>query len=102
MGALLSGRRSGSCAAVQWDDTLRQYRCGAIVSTQAVLLNALPQVARGLAPLLAPLLRRLGLRWISAGTGCDSYLEVMRSAGSTTIADSDTTVVSRADPIRHD
>ena len=76
LGMLLSGRRSGACAALRWDGALAQYRCGAIVAPQDVLSQALPQGLGRLAPALAPWLRRLAVRWIAAGTGCDSNLEV--------------------------
>lgn len=76
LGMVLSRRRSGACGALRWDETLVQYRCGAIVAPRDVLGQALPRGLRRLAPVLAPLLRRLGLRWIAAGIGCDSSLEV--------------------------
>lgn len=76
LGMVLSRRRSGACAALRWDTALAQYRCGAIVEPHDVLAQALPRWLRGVAPMLAPLLRRLGRRWIAAGTGCDSSLEV--------------------------
>ncbi len=76
LGMLLSGRRSGACNALRWDAALVRYRCGAIVAPRDVLTQALPSGLRGLAPVLAPVLRRLGARWIAAGTGCDSDLEV--------------------------
>ena len=79
LGIVLTGSRSGACDAVLWDDTVRQYRCGAIVSPHTVLLKILPKYGHGLLPVLTPVLRQLGLRWISAGTGCDSHLEVMRN-----------------------
>lgn len=76
LGMVLSRRRSGACSALQWDPALVQYRCGAIVAPGAVLAHALPRALRGLATPLAPVLRRLGLRWIGAGVGCDSSLEL--------------------------
>lgn len=76
LGMLLSRRRSGACSALRWDAGLVQYRCGAIVAPHEVLALTLPHVLRSLAPALAPVLRRVGLRWIAAGIGCDSSLEV--------------------------
>ena len=76
LGMLLSRRRSGACEALRWDDALSRYHCGAVVAAQEVLAQAMPRALQGLAPVLAPLLRRVGLRWIAAGTGCDSDLEV--------------------------
>jgi hypothetical protein len=79
---LLSHRRAGACAAVRWDATANQYRCGAIVDATAVLHQALPPGLRWLASATAPLLRRLARRWIAAGQGCDSNLAVQGPAGS--------------------
>lgn len=76
LGIVLSGRRSGSCDALRWDAGQGQYRCGAIVAPGEVLTQSLPRGLRGMAPMLAPVLRRVGLRWIAAGFGCDSNLEV--------------------------
>jgi hypothetical protein len=61
---VLSGRRSGACAALRWDDTQVRYLCGAISAPHSVLPRSLG--------LLAPLLGRLARRWISAGSGCDA------------------------------
>ena len=79
LGMLLSRRRSGACDALLWDAGLTQYRCGAITAAREVVVQALPRGLRGLAPALAPVLRRVGLRWIAAGIGCDSNLEVDES-----------------------
>lgn len=77
LGMVLSGRRNGACAVLRWDAALLQYRCGAIVAPRDVLAHALPEGLRWLAIALAPVLRRLGSRWIAAGTRCDSNLEVV-------------------------
>lgn len=77
---LLSHRRAGSCAAVRWDAAMNQYRCGAMMDGAAVLRQALPPGLRWLAPAMAPLLSRLARRWIAAGQGCDSDLEVQSPA----------------------
>lgn len=79
LGMLLSHRRRGACNALRWDAGLLQYRCGAIVAPREVLTLSLPYVLRSLAPVLAPVLRRVGLRWIAAGMGCDSNLELEES-----------------------
>ena len=76
LGIVLSRRRSGACSALRWDDSLVQYRCGAIVAPKDVLTQALPIGLQILATPLARVLRRLALRWIAAGIGCDSSLEV--------------------------
>lgn len=95
LGVILSGTRIGACAALRWQDAPGQYRCGAIVAPEDVLAASLPRGTRWLTPLLAPLLRRWGARWIAAGTGCDSSLEVVRS-GSTTMPTTDSTYPIRA------
>jgi len=74
---LLSGRRSGRCAAVYWNDGLHAYRCGAVDRTLPVLLSSLPRPLRALAPVLARPLAAAALRWIAAAKGCDSSLQVM-------------------------
>jgi hypothetical protein len=86
LGMVLSRRRTGACGALRWDDGLAQYRCGAMTAPEHVLRQSLPRGLRGMAHVLAPLLRRVGLRWIAAGTGCDSSLE----ATMPTRTDSDT------------
>ena len=88
LGVVLSGKRFGACAALRWWDALGQYRCGALFAPGDVLVVFLPHGMRWLAPALAPLLRRWGARWIAAGTGCDSNLEV-EPAGSTTMPTTD-------------
>ena len=70
LGILLSGRRKGACAALRWDDGLQRYLCGAI-SQPADVLGPRMRWA-------APLLGRWARRWIAAGIGCDSTLEVQR------------------------
>jgi hypothetical protein len=49
-----------------------------------------------LAPVLVFLLKPVALRWISAGTGCDSELEVIREAESATIMTCETMASSHA------
>ena len=74
LGMLLSRRRSGACLALRWPQD--RYRCGVLVDARGVLSQALPGLVRWLEPVLASLLRRVGARWIAAGTGCDSSLQV--------------------------
>lgn len=76
LGRVLSGRRTGACRALRWDGSLAQYRCGAVLVPRTVLEHALPPVLRWLAWPLAPVLRRVALRGIAPGQGCDSSLEV--------------------------
>jgi hypothetical protein len=68
LGVLVSGRRQGECAALRWHAADRRYRCTMVDAPQAAW-PALPHLLRG------PL-RRLARRWIAAGAGCDSTLEV--------------------------
>jgi hypothetical protein len=77
LGVLLSGRRSGACDALRWDG--ERYRCGALTVPRGVLAPRLPRGLGWLVPALAAALRRLGARWIAAGSGCDCSLEVAAS-----------------------
>lgn len=65
MGMLMSRRRRGPCLALQWQDGPGHYRCG-VLADPGRWLPALPV---GWA-------RRLARRWIAAGRGCDSDLQV--------------------------
>ena len=97
LGILLSRRRSGACDALRWDESRAQYRCGAITQPHAVLRQSLPRGLRGLSHALAPLLRRMGLRWIAADIGCDSSLELdPDDSASTTMSATDPTQSIRA------
>lgn len=60
LGAWRSGRRSGRCRLLKWDPAERRYACGAVLDPRRVL--------RWLPPAWT---RRLVLRWIAAGAGCD-------------------------------
>lgn len=64
LGMLLSRRRRGACAALQWSDAEGRYACG-----------ALAEPTRWLPWLSARPARALARRWIAAGRGCDSTLE---------------------------
>jgi hypothetical protein len=64
LGALLSRRRHGACAALHWDEGAAQYRCGALAEPG----RWLPWLPVGLA-------RALVRRWIASAKGCDSTLE---------------------------
>ncbi len=68
IGVLVTGRRTGACAALLWNSDAALYRCGLVAEPRTVL----PRLP---AP-LAPLLSRLARRWISAASGCDSSLVV--------------------------
>ena len=78
LGVLLSGRRRGACAALQWEAAASRYRCGAISAPHAVLVQALPRWAAALARPLARVMPALARRWIASGTGCDCTLETIR------------------------
>ena len=95
LGMVLSGRRTGTCIALRWDDGSQIYRCGAISEPQAVLRDRLPGLLHPLASALAPLLAGAARRWVAAGSGCDSSLEVgelARSSGTTEQKGKKTTV----------
>ena len=68
MGAVLSRRRHGACVALSWVAEDQRYRCGLISAPQQYL----PALLAG----LAPLVRRLAHRFISAGSGCDCDWDV--------------------------
>jgi hypothetical protein len=72
---LLSGRRTGACAALQWDGTTALYRCGALTQPRVVAAQALGRHGDWLAGPVAAVLRQLARRWIAAGKGCDSDLQ---------------------------
>lgn len=65
LGILLSGRRTGACAALVFSAEEQRYRCG-----------ALTQPERWGGAVGGPLLAVVARRWISAGTGCDCDAEV--------------------------
>lgn len=95
LGMLLSRRRSGACLALRWQQD--RYRCGVLVDTRGVLSQALPRSAQWLEPALAGLLRRVGARWIAAGTGCDSNLQVdLDEPPSTTMGHPDSSIPNDA------
>jgi hypothetical protein len=87
LGMVLSGRRTGACDALRWQEDSGLYRCGAISQPADVLYQATPVPLRGpassLIPILAPALGRLAKRWVAAGVGCDCTVEVNVSASET-------------------
>jgi len=60
---LLFRRRRGPCPALAWDDTANRYQCD-LVQAPGLHLRWLPRSWENLA-------RRLFLRWIASGKGCD-------------------------------
>lgn len=71
MGRWLSGRRTGACRALGWDEAGRRYRCGALDDPRRWLPFVPPAWARVLAR-----------RWISAGRGCDCSFEAQAAAST--------------------
>lgn len=86
IGMLLSRRRTGACNMLLWDPLKRQYRCGVLVHPREILKRTLPRGLRWSARWLAPLLGRLGVRWIAAGVGCDSSLELVSTTAQAMVA----------------
>ncbi|MEW6480417.1 MAG: hypothetical protein AB1455_13305 [Pseudomonadota bacterium] len=70
LGQVISGRRTGACDALRWDERQSLYRCGAVSDAVGVLGARWAWAA--------PLLRRLAQRWIAAGVGCDASLRSER------------------------
>ncbi len=64
VGVLLSRRTRGACVALTWHGPSQTYRCGAIARASELRPRW-----------LATLMRRLSLRWIAAGEGCDCSLQ---------------------------
>ena len=88
LGVVLSGRRTGACVALRWEDAQERYFCGAVTQASSVLRQTLPRGLRILAPILGPTVARLSWRWIAAGKGCDCSLEVepaRQSAGQSPV-----------------
>lgn len=76
LGVLLSGRRQGACRALRWHEKDKLYRCGAMTEPKAVLHQSLSLWLRPIGAGLSPVLAFLARRWIAAGQGCDSTLQV--------------------------
>jgi hypothetical protein len=70
LGMALSRRRQGACVALQWSDESSRYHCGVVAEPRRWLrvLGWLPEAT----------VRRLALRWIGAGRGCDATLQAER------------------------
>jgi hypothetical protein len=92
LGVVLSGRRQGACEALRWSEAGKFYRCGTISEPEAVLREALPVGLRLIAKGLSPVLALLAKRWIAAGQGCDSTLEVEFNATMTRKAGNSPTI----------
>ncbi len=74
LGMAWSGRREGACAALHWSETSLRYECGLVSRPVDHLPRSLRWAARPL--------RRLALRMISSGSGCDCSLECKTPADS--------------------
>jgi hypothetical protein len=61
LGILVSRRRQGRCAALNWDDGSGRYRCGLLATWSDSRWPSLARFARYIVQ-----------RWIAAGHGCDS------------------------------
>jgi hypothetical protein len=66
VGMLVSGRRSGSCAALTWMAEESRYRCGVVSQPERFTS------VKWAAPVVALFARRM----IAAGKGCDCNLAV--------------------------
>lgn len=76
LGVVLSRHRHGACVALCWHDEARQYRCSVASNPVALLERWLPWPVRRLANWQGATVRRLVKRWIAAGQGCDSVVEL--------------------------
>lgn len=65
IGMLISRKRQGRCAALQWDEVQTRYVCGVVAQPEAYLAVNWPW--------LNQLASRWAKRWIAAGSGCDSH-----------------------------
>ena len=76
LGMVLSRRRHGACVAVQWSDSLSQYRCGALSAPKVVLQSLVSRHFQAWIPALSRVLSSVAGRWIAVNQGCDSSLEL--------------------------
>ena len=65
LGAIIGRQLRGPCAALAWEEAAARYRCGAVTAPE----RHLPWLPAGWA-------RRLALRWIAAGSGCDADFHI--------------------------
>jgi hypothetical protein len=68
IGMLVTGRTTGACSALRWDDVEGVYRCG-------VLTEAVPERFPAMPTALLGLWQAMARRWIGAGKGCDCSLD---------------------------
>jgi hypothetical protein len=79
VGMLLSRRRRGACKALRWSEPERRYVCGMLRQP----LQTLGWPGTGNSPFTRALgrwLARLCARWIAAGSGCDSNLQISQDS----------------------
>lgn len=76
LGMVVSRKRSGTCLALHWDQQQLKYRCGALTNPAATAHQTLPDALRFMAPIIIWLLKITASRWIAAGAGCDSTLQI--------------------------
>ena len=74
LGIVVSRRRHGRCAALQWQADPPRYVCGLLADPRRHL-----PAAAGFA---APWLRALAARGISAGSGCDADIDTLADEGA--------------------
>ncbi|WP_342590556.1 hypothetical protein [Rhodoferax aquaticus] len=77
---LISLKRTGACHALIWSAPDVRYLCGAVYAPEQVVRERMPGRLSTFTPLVAKALRRLALRWIAVGEGCDSDLNAMASS----------------------
>lgn len=80
LGIVLSGKRTGACAALRWRDDTSRYICGALDEPYGVVQGRLPKGLAWLTRPLSAVLPRLAYRWIAAGIGCDSSFQPLAPA----------------------
>ncbi|MDR0529423.1 MAG: hypothetical protein LBG69_07445 [Zoogloeaceae bacterium] len=66
VGALLTWRRSGTCAWLRWEENRKRYVCGALMRWQSE--------ERAFSRIYRLWMFRLTRRWIATGAGCDAAL----------------------------
>jgi hypothetical protein len=88
VGIVVSRRMRGACRALQWSASDRRYVCG-MLSAPLQVLGWRGAATGRLSRQFAKMLTRLSARWIAAGIGCDSNLQVLLApdSGQATRAD---------------
>jgi hypothetical protein len=76
---MLFRQRRGACPGLVWEPQALRYRCSVVSTPQKVAKEVLPAWLRFAEPGLTRVLAWGARRWIAAGVGCDSNLEVAPS-----------------------